>query len=47
LRDAQISIISKIFQVSKGYIQLIAFLNLVSNHRPEKCGFEIIKRANP
>ena len=28
-------------------MQPIAFLNLLSNHRPEKCGFRAIKRANP
>jgi hypothetical protein len=36
-----------ILQIPKGYLQSIAFLNLVSNRRPEKCGFEEIKRANP
>jgi hypothetical protein len=29
------------------YLNRIAFLNLVSNYRPEKCGFGKIKRANP
>jgi hypothetical protein len=47
LRDVQVSIFPKNFQVSNGYMQLIAFINLVSNRRPEKCGFEAIKRANP
>jgi hypothetical protein len=36
-----------ILQIRYGYLNRIAFLNLVSNHRPEKCGFEAIKRANP
>jgi hypothetical protein len=34
-------------QILNGYMQRIAFLNLVSNRRPEKCDFEAIKRANP
>jgi hypothetical protein len=33
-------------QIQYGYLQPIAFLNLVSNRMPEKCGFEEIKRAN-
>ncbi|MGI9569354.1 MAG: hypothetical protein ACR2PH_06370 [Desulfobulbia bacterium] len=41
-----ICILAKL-QIPKGYMQPIAFLNLVSNRRPEKCGFGIIKRANP
>jgi hypothetical protein len=36
-----------ILQIPNGYMQPIAFLNLVSNRRPEKCGFEAIKRENP
>jgi len=36
-----------IFQILNGYLNRIAFLNLVSNHMPEKCGFEEIKRVNP
>ena len=46
LRDVQVSIFPKNFQVSNGYLHRIAFLNLVSNRRPEKCDFEKIKRAN-
>jgi hypothetical protein len=37
----------KILQIPNGYMQLIASSVLVSNRRPEKCGFEAIKRANP
>jgi len=33
--------------ISGRYLNRIAFLNLVSNYRPEKCGFVAIKRANP
>jgi hypothetical protein len=33
-------------QIPNGYLKRIALLNSVSNHRPEKCGFEKIKRAN-
>ena len=35
-----------IFQILNGYMNRIAFLNLVSNRMPEKCGFEAIKEAN-
>jgi hypothetical protein len=35
-----------ILQIRYGYLHRIAFLNLLSNHRPEKCGFEKIKGAN-
>jgi hypothetical protein len=35
LRDVQVSIFLKIFQVSNGYMQLIASSVLVSNRRPE------------
>jgi len=34
LRDVQISIFLKLFQIQNRYIQLIAFLNLVSKSRP-------------
>ena len=47
LRDVQISIFPKIFQVSNGYMKFIGFWWTMSNSRPEKCGFEKIKRANP
>ena len=33
----------KLLQISNGYLKPIAFLNLVSNRRPEKYGFEEIK----
>jgi len=36
-----------ILQIRYGYLQPIAILNLVSNHRPGKCDFEAINRANP
>jgi len=36
-----------ILQIRYGYLHRIAFLNLASNYRPEKCGSAIIKRANP
>jgi hypothetical protein len=47
LRNYQISGSVKKFQIRNGYMQLIAFSHLVSNHRPVKCGFIKIKRANP
>jgi hypothetical protein len=47
LRDVQISIFSKIFQISNRYLQPIASSVSVSNHGPEKCGFGQIKGANP
>jgi hypothetical protein len=36
-----------ILQIRYGYLHLIEFLNLLSNPRPGKWGFEKIKRANP
>jgi hypothetical protein len=34
-----------IFQIRYGYLHRIGFFNRVLNRRPEKCGFEKIKRA--
>jgi hypothetical protein len=36
-----------ILQIQYGYLNRIAFLNLVSNCRPEKCGFAAKIRVNP
>ena len=47
LRNYQLSHKMKLLQIQNGYMQLIASSVLVSNHAPEKCGFETIKRANP
>jgi hypothetical protein len=47
LRNYQISIFRELVQVSNGYINRIAFINLVSNRKPEKSGFMKIKRGNP
>ena len=47
LRGTQISNFLKILQILNGYLNRIAFLNLVSNHNSEKWGFGEINRANP
>jgi hypothetical protein len=47
MRNYQISIFLKLFQIPNGYVQHIGFLNSVSNQIPEKGAFEKIKRANP
>jgi hypothetical protein len=39
--------ISAVLQIQYGYLNRIAFLNLVSNCRPEKCGFAAKIRVNP
>jgi hypothetical protein len=36
-----------LLQIPDGYMQPIALLKLVSNHRPEKSGFGAIKWTNP
>jgi len=47
LRNYQLSHQTKKLLIPNGYLQLIASSVLVSNRRPEKCGFRVIKRANP
>jgi hypothetical protein len=47
LGDIQISIFLESLQIPNGYLNRIAFINLLSNQRSEKCGFKKIKRANP
>ena len=47
LRETQISDFLKILQILNGYLEPTAIFHLVSNRRPEKCGFGEIDRANP
>ena len=47
LRDVQISIFLKSFQIPKGYLKPIAFLNPVSNHWPKIVVSDKEKKANP
>ena len=46
-RDIPISIFLELFLIQNRYMKFIGFWLFVSNCKPDKCGFEAIKRSNP